>query len=209
MQYRNYLSITILLIITIFLTWGFYFYAFPHQDSIDIKNFPLRIGSWTGKELSIGKADQSKLETKNVFLRRYTDLNGHYVYLYISYSQSDSKATNPPEISYEGSNISILDKGKESIIINPSQFSVKANWLVLDDNQNQQLAYYWFKVGGVYTQSYWKQQFIAAFNNLIGQRTGSALIRISADIVNGHQHEAIRVMNEFASLLGPQLSYLP
>jgi EpsI family protein len=209
MFYRNYLSIIFLLVITVFVSWGLYFYAFPEEDSINIKDFPLRIGHWTGVDLPLDKTDLAVLETKNAILRRYTNGGGKHVYLYIAYSQSNPKITNPPEIYYNGSGISILDKGKKYIIISPSNLLIKANWLVLDDNQKRQIAYYWFKVGNIYTQSYWKQQALAAFDNLAGKRTGSALIRISADIINGHEEQAIKIVNEFASLIGPQLLYLP
>ena len=203
---RNYLSIVILLMITVFVSWGFYFYDYPQQDTINIKDFPLTIDSWTSQELPIDKADLAVLETKNAFLRRYTYGGRKHVYLYIAYSQSNPKATNPPEYFYQESGISILDKGKKYITIASSYLAFKVNWLLLDDNQNQQIAYYWFKVGSIYTHSYWKQQALAAFDNLIGKRTGNALIRISTDIVDGHQKEAIDLINEFVCLIIPQLS---
>ena len=210
MKDPKYFFIIILLSVTMFFSWGFYFYAYPQQDTVNINIFPLRIGQWVGQDLPIEKVDRIVLETKNVFMRRYTNFEARDIYLYIAYSQTNSKATNPPEVFYRDSGISILDKGKDLIIINSSQFSIKANWLLLDNDQNQQLAYYWFKVGGIYTQSYWKQQAICAFNNLIGAKTGSALIRISADIIDGHEAEAKNLISAFASKLGPQLSqYLP
>jgi EpsI family protein len=207
---RNYFSIVILLIITTIISWEFYVYNYPQEDTVSIKIFPSIIDQWTSQEMTIDPIDSAVFETKNAFLRSYSTSSGKKVYLYIAYSQVNPKATNPPEVFYQESGISILDKGKESIIINPSQISIKANWLILDNNQNQQLAYYWFKVGNIYTNSYWKQQALSAFYTLTGKRTGSALIRISTDIIDGHQNEAKKLINEFASNIGPQLSrYLP
>jgi EpsI family protein len=210
MAYRNYLSIVLLLIITTVISWEFYFYNYPQQDTVNIKDFPMAIDHWTAREMPMDQFDSSILETKNAFLRCYSNDMNRHVYLYIAYSQSNPKATNPPEVFYRESGISILDKGKDYIIISPSQLQIKANWLLLDDNQNQQIAYYWFKVGDIYTHSYWKQQALSAFYNLIGKRTGSAIIRISADITSGHQNEANKIISEFAVNIGPQLSqYLP
>ncbi len=207
---RNYISIVILLIITIFLSWGFYFRAYQHQDRINIKDFPLTIDEWSSQDLPIDKTDLAFLETKNVFLRRYTNKSQQSIYLYMAYSQSNRKASNPPEIAYQNSGISIVDKGKKYTIIASSNLSFKVNWLLLDNDENQQLAYYWYKVGDVYTHSYWKEQALAAFNNLIGKKTGNALIRISTDIDNGHQNQAIDLLNEFACLIIPQLfKHLP
>jgi len=210
MANRNYLSILILLLLTVLISWESYFYKDPQQDTVNIKNFPQTIDHWTSRELPIDKVDLAILETKNAFLRRYSSDANKHVYLYIAYSQSDPKATNPPDVFYEDSGISILDKGKENIIISPSHLTIKINWILLDKDESQQVAFYWFKVGEIYTQSYWKQQALAAFNNLTGKRTGSALIRISTDITNGHQNEANKLITEFASKIGPQLSqYLP
>jgi len=207
MVYRHYFSIILLLTISIVVSWGFYFNDYQRKDIINIKDFPRSVDHWTSEELPIDKTDLAVLETKNAFLRRYTNAEGKYVYLYIAYSQSNPKATNPPEVFYRASGISIIDKSKEFILIDPSYGPITVNCLLLDENSNRQIAYYWFKVGDTYTHSYWKQRALATFNNLIGKRTtGSALIRISADMVNGHQKETVKLINEFASLIGPQLS---
>jgi len=207
---RNYISIIILLIITIFLSWGFYFYGYQYKMKVNINDFPLTIDEWTSQDLPIEKTDLALLETKNVFLRRYTNHDQQSVYLYIAYSKSNQNASNPPEIAYRNSGISIVDKGKKDTIIASSNSSFKVNWLILDNNENQQLAYYWYKVGDVYTHSYWKEQALSALNNLSGKKTGNALIRISTDIVNGHQTQAINLLNEFACLIIPQLfKHLP
>jgi EpsI family protein len=196
--------------ITVPISWRFYFFDYHRQDTVNIKDFPLTIDNWTSQDLPIDKADEAFLETKNAFLRRYTDGRGNYVYLYIAYSQSNPKASNPPEVFYKGSDISIIDKGKKNIIIASSNLTFKVNWLLLDNNQNQQIAYYWFKAGDIYTRSYWKEQALSAFNHLSGRKTGNALIRVSADIVNGRQKETIDLLNEFACLIIPQLyQYLP
>ncbi|MBF0504430.1 MAG: EpsI family protein [Candidatus Omnitrophica bacterium] len=205
MVYRNYFSIVFLLILTVIISWGFYFNDYHQKDTISIKNFPLSIDNWTSQELPIDKADLAVLETKNAFLRRYTDAWGRSVNLYIVYSQSNPKATNPPEVFYEENGVSIIDKGKKYLIIASSNLAFKVNWLLLDDNQNQQIAYYCFKVGGIYTHSYWKEQFLVALNNIIRKKAGNALIRISTDIVNGREKEATNLINEFASLIIPQL----
>ena len=205
MNNKKYLTIVILLLITITISWGFYFNDYQHKDSINIKDFPTTIDQWSSKDLPIDKSDLVILETKNAFLRRYTDDKGRRVYLYIVYSESSPKATNPPEVFYNELGVSIIDKGKKYITIASSDITFKVNWLLLDNDENQQMVYYLYKVGDTYTHSYWKQRALAAFYNVIGKKTGSALIRISTNIVNGQQKEAIDLTNEFACLIIPQL----
>jgi len=207
---RNYISIVLLLIITVIVSWEFFYASFTQQDSVKIKDFPVTIGNWASQELPIDKMDMAILETNNAFLRRYSEGPHKEVYLYIAYSQSNSRSTNPPEIFYRESGVNILDKGRGFIMLTPTHSPIKANWLLLDNDQSQQLAYYWFKVGDIYTQSFWEQRARAAFNSLMGNKTGSAVIRISAVITDGHQYEAKKLINEFAAKIGPQLSsYLP
>jgi EpsI family protein len=202
---RKYRSIVILLVITAIISWRFYFNDYQRKDSIDIKDFPLALDGWTYQDMPIDYADLAILETRNAFLRRYSDDKGNNVYLYIVYSESNPKATNPPEVFYKESGISIIDKGKKNIIISSSNLTFKVNWLLLDNNNDQQIAYYWFKAGGINTHSYWKERAISAYNNIVGKNTGNTLIRISTDIVNGQQKEAIDLINEFACLIIPQL----
>jgi len=202
---RHYNLIVVFLLITVLVSWKYYFFEYQRQDTFNVKDFPTTINQWTSEDLPIDKADLAVLETKNALMRRYTDDKGRHVYLYIAYSQSNPKATNPPEVCYNGSGISIIDKGNKYIIIASSNLKFKVNWLLLDNNQNQQIAYYWFKVGNLYTRSYWKQQALAAFNNILGRRKGNALIRVSSEIINGKQQDTINLINEFSCVIIPQL----
>jgi len=202
---HKYNTIITLLIITVFISWRFYFFDYSHPDTFNINTIPKNIDEWTSQDLPIEQTDLAVLETKNAFLRRYTDMHGRVVYLYIAYSESNPKSTNPPEVFYKNSGISIIDKGKKYITIASSNVSFKVNWLLLDSNQNQQMVYYLFKVGGVYTHSYWKQRTLAALNNIIGKKAGNALIRISTDVVGNQEDTANNLLNEFACLVIPQL----
>lgn len=211
MFYRNYIFIITVLLISLFLSWRLYFYYPNNQSPIDIKTISLHIPGFTSHDLPIDldKFDALEIKTTSVLHRRYTASNHNHINLYIIYSEFNPKAVYPPEISYPEEEISILDKGKESIKIDDS-VKLKVNWLLLDDGQSQEMVYYWFKVGNVYTTSYWKQQVLIAFNNMIGNRKGSALIQVSTDIFDSHQENAKKIIDNFAGLITPLLSeYLP
>jgi EpsI family protein len=201
---RKYIFIIVSLIITIFISGKFYVPDFKKSTFI-IHEFPEVIDHWTSRDLPIERADKSVLENTNTALYRYYTNNGRRVYLYIVYSKTNPKVTNPPEICYKYAGISILDKGKKRIKMGNSNNGFRVNWLISDNRQNQRISYYFYKVGGIYTTSYWKQQGMVALNNLIGKPSGSALIRISVDIHDGQQ-EAIRLINDFTAVLIPQLS---
>lgn len=200
---RKYAFIVVILLVTILISKTFYLSDFTRNTFI-IHEFPETIEKWRSVDLPIERADKSVLESTNTALYRVYSRDGDRVYLYIVYSKSNPRVTNPPDICYKYAGISILDKGKKTItMVNPDSI-FRVNWLISDNKRNQQISYYFYKVGETYTTSYWKQQALVALNNLVGRRSGSALIRISVDIHHG-QEEAIRRINEFTALLIPQL----
>jgi EpsI family protein len=206
MTRRNYITIILLLLITAFFSWKFYFSDYRQPQAFDIYTFPKQIGPWKSQELPI--LDKSVIGSNSVLSRRY-EAFGKHVDLYIVYSQNNPKAIRPPEISYTNVNFSILDKGKKSIKISALNYDFKINWLLLDKDQGQEIVYFWFKGGGIFTSSYWKQQFLIAFNNIAGQKTGSALVQISTDL-GSQSKNSIAIVNEFITLIIPLLSeYLP
>ncbi len=203
---RNYISIICLLLITVFLSWKLYFYDYQQNNTIGIQNFPKIVDHWTSEDLPIDKVDKSSLApSSSALFRRYVNSEGKYVYLYLVYSRTTPKTTNPPEICYIDTGVSILDKGKKLIKILSLDSVMKVNWLLLEHNQNRQIVYYWFKVGDIYTSSYWKQQALVAYNNLVAKPKGGALIRISVDIKQSQQ-DAIKLIDEFVNLIMPRLS---
>ncbi len=210
MKQRHSRFIFTLLIISGFLSWKLYSDDYLKPQSLDIYTFPNTIDQWTSEELPFEKIDKTILGNNSILNRLYNLPQGKHVHLYIVYSPTNPKAANPPELYYSDLGVSVLDKGKKTIKISALDFKVKVNWLLVDNNSNQQVVYYWFKVGDLYTTSYWKQQALIAFNNLIGKKKGSALIRISADVLDGRQQDTINLINKFSDLIVPRLSqYLP
>jgi EpsI family protein len=207
---RNYFSIAVLLIITGFISWKFYFFDYQQAYTYNIYTFPKVINQWKSQELDFDKTDRALLGSNSILSRRYDSPEGKHIYLYMVYSEYNPKAIIPPEISYTDIDLSIIDKGKKSIRIDQLSFDLKVNWLISDSNKNQQLVYYWYKVGDLYTSSYWKQQLLLAYNNIVGKKAGSALIRISTDIVDGKEQKAVVLADKFSNLIMAELSqHLP
>lgn len=205
---KKFTVICLLLLITSFCSLGLCFRDFTQKDTIDIKSFPRNIGSWYAEELPLTQRQLEILGTGNVFVRKYKNLNGQQVYLYIVYSQSNRKVSHPPEICYAGEGISILEKTRDTIPVDKN-LTLQANRLQIEINQLQQMSFYLFKVGNEFTPSYGKQQILVALNTALGRKTGSALIRISADIDQDKQ-ASIKSIKEFTRMITPQLvQYLP
>ena len=210
-QKSKTITIQISLLVTLILSMNLFFKSVFQEDTVTIDSFPREIGTWISEDLPISKEDLSILETKNAFVRRYTNtLGGGEVYLFLVYSQHNRKVAHPPEICYLGSGVSIVENVHDPISVEYKNLTIQTNRLKLLRKHLEHIAFYWFKVGDKFTANYWKQQFLIAINTITGQTKGSALIRISADINSADQNEAIRNIKSFANLIIPSLfTYLP
>lgn len=194
------------LLIAVLLSFNLYFKTAYQEDTVSIDTFPRTIGTWISQDLPISKEDLSILETKNAFVRRYTNtVGGGEVYLFLVYSQHNRKVAHPPEICYLGSGVSIIENVHDPITVDYKNLTIPTNRLKLLRKKFEHIAFYWFKVGDKLTSNYLEQQLLIAFNALLGQKKGSALIRISADVNSADQGEAIRNIKSFANLITPSL----
>ncbi|HOW36370.1 MAG TPA: EpsI family protein [Candidatus Omnitrophota bacterium] len=192
------------------LSWQLYFKEYLQKDTANIHLFPKQIKEWTSRELTITDKEYEILETRNAFMREYSRASGEKVYLFIVYSQYNRKVSHPPEVCYTGSGTTILEHSVSAITIAEQNLVLDVNRLVMESRAEQQIAYYWFKVGGSFTASYWKQQALIAFKTLFNQPASSALIRISTDVKGNDKELAAKTLKEFSATILPYLyKYLP
>ncbi|MFC1510676.1 exosortase C-terminal domain/associated protein EpsI [Candidatus Omnitrophota bacterium] len=191
------------------LSWRQYFKVYRQEDTVDISQFPTEIEGWRSEDIPLTELELSILETNNVFVRRYFNDTGKEIYLYIVYSQNNRKVSHPPEICYTGSGATIVNSVSDTIE-HRGNGQIRANRLMVEKGNIEQVLFYWFKVGDSFTSNYWKQQGLIVLKSLFGRPASSALIRISANVENGQQLKAIKQIKEFGQLIVPHLyQYLP
>ena len=205
------LLICLTLLATAVISWGLYFKQANQRDTVDINRFPKTIGSWVSVDLPITKDEFEILETRNAFVRLYTNsLDKTKIYLYLVYSQTNRKVAHPPEICYTGSGLSITEDVHDTIPVRYKNLIIQANRLRLSKGNFTQIAYYWFKVGDRFTSNYWKQQMMIAYYTLLGKHPSSALVRVSADVMDNDTNKTAVNIKSFTSLIAPDLFlYLP
>lgn len=208
---KNSLIIQGLLLVALVVSWNMYFQTATEHDSVSISDFPKTIGTWVSEDLPIPESDLSMLETKNAFVRRYTNTSdGTEVYLFLVYSQHNRRVAHPPEICYLGSGISIIQNVHDPIKVEYKNLTIPTNRLKLLRSSYEHISFYWFKVGDRFTANYWHQQILIALSAISGNTSGSALIRISADVVNDDQEKAIKSIKSFTNVIASALyQYLP
>jgi EpsI family protein len=199
------------LLATAVISWFLYFKQAVENDTVDINHFPKTIGTWTQLTWPITKDEFAILETKNAFVRLYTNsVDKSQIYLYLVYSQTNRKVAHPPEICYTGSGLTIMEDVHDTIPVQYKNLTIQANRLRMTKGNLTQIAYYWFKVGDQFTSNYWKQQILIAFDTLLGKHPSSALVRVSADVVNNDINKTAANIKNFTNLITPDLFlYLP
>jgi len=205
------LLICLTLGLTVVISWALFFKQAVEKDTVDINHFPKAIGAWHSMDLPITKDEFAILETKNAFVRLYTNsVDKSKIYLYLVYSQTNRKVAHPPEICYTGSGLTILEDVHDTIPVQYKNMTIEANRLRLSKGNFNQIAYYWFKVGDHFTSNYWKQQILIAFYTLLGRHPSSALVRVSANCVDNNVDKTIVNIKKFTNLITPELLlYLP
>lgn len=208
LQFPNFKMIAIILLCVSLLS-SFLFYYTPKEDTVNIHLFPKTIGPWTSEELTITEDEYAILETRNAFVRRYTNQDSkEQVYLYIVFSQNNRKVAHPPEICYTGSGLTIVET--KDVTLNTSPQPTQAKRLILEKKSFRHMAYYWFKVADTFTPHYWSQQILIAIKTLLGQPASSALVRLSVDIKDDQDIlEKSKTIEHFAQdILNPLYNYL-
>jgi len=203
--------ITLTLAVTAAISWSLFFQQASQKDTVDINRFPKSIGTWTSVDLPLTKDDFAILETRNAFVRLYTNgVDKSQIYLYLVYSQTNRKVAHPPEICYTGSGFTIVDDAHDSIAVGYKNMNIQANRLKMFKGDLNQVAYYWFKVGDRFTSNYWKQQVLIALDTLQGHEPSSALVRISSTVGGQDINKSVKNIKNFTDLIVPSLfSYLP
>ena len=205
----KYVLILLFLAFSSSISWLMYFREYRQFDTVDVHSFPKVIGEWRSEDLTISKYDFAIMETKNAVARRYFNDAGEEVSLLIVYSQRNRKVSHPPEICFTGSGVVILSNVIDSFWPFPD-VEVKANKILSEQGHSKQITYYWFKVGRHFTPSYWKEQSIIAVSSLLGRHTSNALIRVTADVLDGGELETDQLIRKFSKAIYPYLTqYLP
>ncbi len=166
------------------------------KEEVLVSKLPLQIGEWQGRDLPVEERAFEILETRNLVLREYAK-GDTKVYLYIIYSQDNRKVSHPPEVCFEGSGITIVNKDKIQLELVGGK-NIFANKLLVEKDGINNTIVYWYKAGEYHIDNYLKQQLRIALSRLQLKRTSGALIRISAEVMPSTPDRALEDVRAFA-----------
>lgn len=203
MNNRNFIIVAVILVFAAIIANAPI--KFDPAKETRVENFPKVIGGWQGTDIPLEKRDYEILETTNLIMREYKNEKGDIVYLYIIYSGDNRRALHPPEVCYSGSGATMLNK---SVV--PITNSLKANKFTVENKDSRQLVVYWFKSNELNTYNYLKQQIKSVAGRMLGKQASGAMIRVSTEIKNGDQDEALKLIKAFCKQIEPLLKkYVP
>lgn len=144
------------------------------------KTFPLQMGEWKGKDVSLDDQTYEILETKNVLSRVYENPKGENIHLLIVTSSKDRRVAHPPEVCFISSHFTLLDQEKHTFRFNSEPVELKS-FLARDLKSEipDEKVFYVYKVGKLFTTNYYAQQLIFAWNRLLKKESEIQLIRLT------------------------------
>ena len=191
----GYIALMVLLLVSAFVSVRHFSITRTERDAMDINSFPMNIGDWQGSNLEISEQEYKILETRNLLLRDYTNpKTGKNINLFIVYSETNRSVFHPPEVCLMGSGIEMSDKKATDIEAGEQQFMV--NELSLQKGDSRMTGLYFYTAGDFYTDNFYLQQAVFAFNQIFNRKKGGATIRVMA-LVDGNEESAVAGLQDF------------
>ncbi len=208
-QVRYFLVIGMLLI-TALLSRGL-LNSEPRAYKIRLKEFPLTIGSWQGRDI---KRDQSALvyavlESKTILSRLYINsaAKDEIVDLLVIYSKRSSRGFHPPEVSFVASGNTIIKSGIEYIPLskgkNPPE--LEANMFLGKTPRGKVLFLYWFGIGDRLMANYYKSSLYLLWDTMRGKDSPATMVRVALPFAGNDFEKTLKVATGFIRKIVPIL----
>lgn len=207
--FRIALSVALILGTMVFLNMR------SHGDAVPLKQsfatFPLEIGEWRGQEGTILDADVlDVLRLNDYIVRRYQDEQGRSLWLYIGYWETQRKGAqiHSPKNCLPGGGWAPLEADRADIPLQGGK-DIEVNRYVLQKDNAQQMALYWFDAQGQPVASEIDAKLELLKGAVLRNRTDGALVRITSPVY-GNADQTFEWQAEFVRELYPVLAeYLP
>jgi len=171
----------------------------PAEHVLDI---PSQIGPYkqSGPDEEVADNIRQQLKASSILLRPYRSPQGWPVHLTIVYTGISRRSIHFPEVCLVGQGWEVRDKYSD-----PVGFSFDARRLVLVNGAQQQAVLYWFKTGEKFTGNFVLNSWYWAANQLTFGSSTSAMIKLTAPLVNGREEQVFTILEDFATKIEPIL----
>lgn len=207
----RYIISIIIIIVGAALVYAFEYNTFYRaQDAVStIKNIPLQIEDWQGKDAFMAENVYDILETRAIIHRNYQS-SKQKVFLSLVFYPDTKVDFHAPEACLGGSGRKVKkSSGMVFFQSNNSPVTLSINQLIYHDRAGKELVYYFYKAGSYLGKNYILLRLSLAKNKLAGHGSSGSLIRISTvdELIDGVSADA-RLKNFIADLYPYLLRYL-
>jgi EpsI family protein len=152
----------------------------------------LNLAEWKSTEIPMDQETYDIVGTRDAHMFRFDQAQSPPVFLYWLHSENSRKIGHPPELCYRGESYNITDRSEKQLSVNGRTIPVIQ--LFVQRGNYYLLVYYWYRIGGVETSSYLKQQIHWAWNQvkhlgLSNEGTEGEMIRISTQVDPNLPHD--------------------
>ena len=176
-------------------------------------SFPTRLGPWQGHPSLLEPQVEHALGLDDYIVSDYVKPEGGVVNFYVAYYPSQRKGSSPhsPMVCIPGGGWQITKFERSSYHSKSLGITLPLNRVIIAQNNNKQLVYYWFvQRGHNIANEYWSKWRL--FSDAITKnRTDGALVRLVTPIVSGESEDAAdERLQSFIEEVEPRLkAYLP
>ena len=203
---RYLILFTVLLLTAVAVTFLSYDTFNEAEASIQtIEKIPLNLGKWQGVDVALEENIYEILETRSIINRKYF-ANDSSIFLSVVYYPETKVDFHAPEACLAGKGIQISKSDRIIYIThNGRKVRVNLNQLVRQNNNSNELIYYFYKAGDFLGKSYIKLRFSLAMNKFSTKEKSGALIRVSTPALNSDYQPASENLTSFIAELYPYL----
>lgn len=184
--------------------------AVPIRKPLD--GFPVTVGPWRGREGVMLEADAlNVLKVKDYVVRRYVDPSGQDLWLYIGYWDTQRKGAqiHSPRNCLPGAGWEPLEASTVTIDLPPPYGTIAVNRFLIQKDQEQQIAFYWYQSQGRATAGEVAARVQLVKNSIFRNRTDGALVRITAPIRGSVSETSVRLIDYIRAMYPVLHDYLP
>ncbi len=181
----------------------------PLRKSFD--SFPTVVGDWKGRDDTLFDADTvNMLKMSDYLVRRYVDPDGHGLWLYLAYWQSQRRGADihSPKNCLPAGGWEPIETALLTIPI-AGAAPITANYYLIQKDRQMQVVIYWFQAQGTTVATELDAKVAMVRNAVLRNRTDGAIVRISGPVVDGVQGTKARLVRYAQSLQPILRNYLP
>ena len=150
-----------------------------------IKEFPLRINEWSGKDVIYDKIILDVLKPDYVIYRNYFKEGNPPIGLFIAFYNNLEKSdlSHSPIVCFTGQGWEIEKSMEKEIDIQDANGEkVPINYIFQKKNGEGMISFYWYQSANRAFAKRGIQKIILFVERLIGERDGNAFVRIHVDV---------------------------